>query len=242
MIELEGICKLYQVGGFGVEALSDVALTIRRGEMVSITGASGSGKSTLMNIIGLLDRPSTGRYRLDGQDVASLSADHLAEVRNRQIGFIFQSFHLLPRLTALDNVALPLFYRGLPQPVRRAVALEWLERVDMSGRAHHTPDALSGGQRQRVAIARALVGRPGLILADEPTGSLDSRTGGEIMDLFLRLNADCGVTTLIITHDPTVAARCQRRLVLHDGRITGDTGPTRNATPAGEDGAINAQR
>ncbi|MCJ2126314.1 ABC transporter ATP-binding protein [Methylobacterium sp. J-077] len=187
-------------------------------------GASGSGKTTLMNLIGLLDRPSHGEIHLDGVPTAYLRDDDLAVLRNRRIGFVFQAFHLLPRLPALDNVALPLLYRGLGKRLRRARAAEALHKVGLADRASHRPDELSGGQRQRVAIARALVGGPTLLLADEPTGNLDSRAADDIMALFLALNRDLGVTILIVTHDPAVAARCPRRIVMRDGRVLDDTG------------------
>ncbi|HYH20995.1 MAG TPA: ABC transporter ATP-binding protein [Azospirillum sp.] len=231
MIELQDIRKTYRVGPVDVEVLKGVTFTIDGGELVSIMGTSGSGKSTLMNIVGLLDRPTAGTYRIDGQDAASLPPDRQADLRNRKIGFVFQSFHLLPRLSALDNVALPLFYRRIGTRARREQAMAWLDRVGMADRAHHRPNELSGGQRQRVAIARALVGEPSLLLADEPTGALDTRVGQEVLDLFKEMNASLGVTTVIITHDPGVAAQCRRRLLLRDGLLVGDDGAFDKARP-----------
>lgn len=221
MIELSGISKVYQLGGVAYPALTDVDLTIGRNEFVALTGPSGSGKSTLMNILGCLDTPTSGRYRLDGEEVAGLDEGRLASVRNRKIGFVFQNFYLMPRMTALDNVAQPLIYRGISPSKRRAHARAALERVGLADRMGHRPNELSGGQRQRVAIARALVGRPELLLADEPTGNLDSRTAREIIDLFRQLHAE-GQTVVIVTHDPGVASNCQRQVRLHDGRIVED--------------------
>ena len=232
MIELQDIRKSYRVGPVDVEILKGVSFTIAAGELVSIMGTSGSGKSTLMNIIGLLDTATSGSYRLNGEDPAGLAGDRLAALRNRHIGFVFQQFHLLPRLDAIDNVALPLMYRRTPKAESRERAMHWLERVGLADRAHHRPNELSGGQRQRVAIARALVGDPSLILADEPTGALDTRVGKEVMDLFIELNGESGVTTVIITHDPTIAAQCRRRLVLRDGRLATDDGAFDHAPAA----------
>ena len=189
-------------------------------------GSSGSGKSTLLNILGGLDKPTSGRYLLNGRDVAQLTTDESAATRNREIGFVFQQFHLLPRLTAADNVSLPLQYRASPVPKREVGerVTYWLERVGMADRADHKPNELSGGQRQRLAIARALIGEPSIILADEPTGALDTRVGQEIMDLFLEVTSQATVTALIITHDPGIAAQCRRRLVLKDGLLESDSG------------------
>ncbi len=223
MIEMDNIGRRYRIGPNEVEALRDVSLEIQAGDMVSIVGPSGSGKSTLMNILGLLDRPSTGRYCLDGEDTQRLSPNAEAEFRNRRIGFVFQAFHLLPRMNAMDNVALPLFYRHIPRRERRNTALAWLDRVGLAGRADHRPNQLSGGERQRVAIARALVGNPSILLADEPTGALDTRIGQDIMALFHEVNRTLGVTTIIITHNPALALQCPRRLELNDGRLTSDT-------------------
>ena len=221
MIELAGISKVYQLGGFAYPALSDVTLTIGSNEFVALTGASGSGKSTMMNILGCLDTPTSGRYTLDGEEVAGLDEDRLASVRNRKIGFVFQNFYLMPRVTALDNVAQPLIYRGISTALRRAHAERALQRVGLADRMQHRPNELSGGQRQRVAVARALVGHPELLLADEPTGNLDSRTAREIMDLFAQLHAE-GQAVVIVTHDPGIAASCKRQVRLHDGRVAED--------------------
>ena len=221
MIVLTNIGKIYRLGENEFAALSAVDLTIARNEFVALTGASGSGKSTLMNILGCLDSPSSGAYSLDGEAVAGLDEDQLASVRNRKIGFIFQNFYLMPRQTALDNVAQPLIYRGLAPSIRRERAREALSRVGLADRTHHKPNELSGGQRQRVAIARALVGQPELLLADEPTGNLDSATAREIMALLIRLHAD-GLTLIIVTHDPGIASHCHRVVRLHDGRIAED--------------------
>lgn len=209
------------LGGVEYPALSDVSLSIRRNEFLALTGASGSGKSTMMNIIGCLDSPTEGRYTLDGEEVAGLDEDRLASVRNRKIGFVFQNFYLMPRMTALDNVAQPLIYRGIAPAQRRAHAEVALQRVGLGDRMRHRPNEMSGGQRQRVAVARALVGQPELLLADEPTGNLDSRTAREIMDLFTQLHAE-GQTVIIVTHDPGIAACCRRLVRLHDGRIAED--------------------
>jgi len=221
MIQLNNIGKTYRLGSTDYAALIDIDLHIARNEYVALTGPSGSGKSTMMNVLGCLDTPSTGTYSLDGEAVAGLREDELARVRNRKIGFIFQSFYLMPRTSTLDNVAQPLIYRGLPPALRQTRAAEALERVGLEHRMLHKPNELSGGQRQRVAIARALVGRPEVLLADEPTGNLDSKTAKEIMALFSELHAD-GITIVIVTHDPTVAAYCQRVVRLHDGRIAED--------------------
>jgi len=221
MIELSGISKVYELGGTSYPALTDVDLTIERNEFLALTGASGSGKSTMMNILGCLDTPTSGRYRLDGEEVAGLDEERLASVRNRKIGFVFQNFYLMPRMTALDNVAQPLIYRGIGPAARREHARLALQRVGLADRTGHRPNEMSGGQRQRVAVARALVGHPELLLADEPTGNLDSRTAREIIDLFKQLHAE-GQTVVIVTHDPGVAANCPRQVRLHDGRISED--------------------
>jgi len=221
LIDLIGISKLYQLGGVEYPALSDVSLSIKRNEFMALTGASGSGKSTMMNIIGCLDTPTAGSYSLDGEQVAGLDQEALASVRNRKIGFIFQNFYLMPRMTAIDNVAQPLIYRGISPALRRAHAERALQRVGLGDRMRHRPNEMSGGQRQRVAVARALVGQPELLLADEPTGNLDSRTAREILDLFTQLH-DEGQTVVIVTHDPSVAACCRRLVRLHDGKIAED--------------------
>jgi putative ABC transport system ATP-binding protein len=221
VIELTGITKIYQLGGTAFAALNEVDLSIARNDFLALTGPSGSGKSTMMNILGCLDTPTTGRYRLDDEEVAGLDEEQLASVRNRKIGFVFQNFYLMPRMTALDNVAQPLIYRGIGPSARREHARRALERVGLADRTGHRPNEMSGGQRQRVAVARALVGHPELLLADEPTGNLDSRTAREIIDLFKQLHAE-GQTVVIVTHDSDVAANCHRLVRLHDGRIAED--------------------
>ena len=223
MIELSDIRKTYDHEAGLVEVLTRVSLTIDRGELLSIVGQSGSGKSTLMNIMGLLTKPSYGHYLFNGEDVAHLGTDQLASFRNRSIGFVFQGFHLLPQMTALENVALPLFYRRTAESKALARARKMLARVGLEARIHHKPGQLSGGQQQRVAIARAIVNRPQVILADEPTGALDNKTGDDIVSLFLDLNKDEHITIVIVTHNPDVAARCPRRLVLRDGAILSDS-------------------
>jgi putative ABC transport system ATP-binding protein len=232
VIELRDIGKTYQMGSAQVVALADINLAIARNEYVALIGPSGSGKSTMMNVLGCLDLPTTGTYTLDDEAVAALSEDELARVRNRKIGFIFQSYHLMPRTTIADNVAQPLIYRGLAPAVRRERAHAALARVGLESRTLHKPNELSGGQRQRVAIARALVGRPEVLLADEPTGNLDSKTAREIMGIFSDLHRD-GMTIIIVTHDPAVAAYCRRVVRLHDGRIVEDRVQTGNETGSG---------
>jgi putative ABC transport system ATP-binding protein len=219
MIELFEIHKAYPVGPTMVPVLNGISMTIGGGELVSIMGSSGSGKSTLMNIIGMLDWPTSGQYRLNGRDILAAGSDDLADLRNELVGFVFQSFFLLPRLTALENVTLPLFYRGTDEEEARAKAVGLLERVGMGSRLQARPMEMSGGQRQRVAIARALVGDPALVLADEPTGALDTKVGQEIMDLFIELNRERGITVVIITHDPGIAAQCRRRVLMRDGLL-----------------------
>ncbi|MCA1828190.1 MAG: ABC transporter ATP-binding protein [Myxococcales bacterium] len=221
LIELDHIKKDYDLGLSKVPALRDVHISIERGEFVAIVGQSGSGKSTLMNIIGCLDVPTDGHYKLSARDVSSLSDDELADVRNLEIGFVFQSFQLLPRATALENVELPLIYRGVSKSERRDRAVESLKVVGLEDRMKHKPAELSGGQRQRVAIARALVTQPSLLLADEPTGNLDSRTGEEIVGLFLDLHKR-GNTIILVTHEPRLAARCPRAVRLVDGVVVAD--------------------
>jgi putative ABC transport system ATP-binding protein len=216
MIRTVGLSKSYLLAEEKVQVLHDVNLEVQAGEMVALTGSSGSGKSTLMNILGCLDRPDNGQYFLAGEEVARLSADRLAEVRNRHIGFVFQTFNLLPRMTALENVGLPLLYAGVRNPKRQAE--EALHTVGLGNRMEHEPNQLSGGQRQRVAIARALVTNPAIILADEPTGNLDSKTSEEVMALFSALNRE-GRTILIVTHEPDIAAYCHRQIRMVDGRI-----------------------
>lgn len=221
MIELTSLCKHYHMGDQTIAALDSVDLCVQRNEYVAVTGASGSGKSTLMNILGCLDSPSSGRYRLNGVEVAQMDDESLAATRNREIGFVFQSFHLLPRASALENVMQPLQYRSLHQTQRRQRAGEALERVGLTQRMAHLPNQLSGGQRQRVAIARALVTRPSLLLADEPTGNLDTATSADIMLLFDELHAE-GHTVIVVTHEPSVALHCERVIRLVDGRIAAD--------------------
>ncbi len=217
VIETHALVKAYNLGGTVVRALDGVDVSIKEGEMVAVTGASGSGKSTLMNILGCLDRPDSGIYKLAGEDVSTLTKKRLAHIRNKRIGFVFQTFNLLPRVTAFDNVQLPLLYAGHTTHVKDR-ALEALNIVGLANRMHHEPNQLSGGQRQRVAIARAIVNNPALILADEPTGNLDTRTGAEIMDIFKSLNQQ-GRTILIVTHEPVVANHCQRRIHMSDGQV-----------------------
>jgi putative ABC transport system ATP-binding protein len=217
MIQLENVTKVYRMGKVEVHALRGVTLSVDRGEMIAVIGASGSGKSTLLNIVGLLDRPTSGRYIFDGVDVSRLSDNQLAEMRNREFGFVFQDFNLLPRATALANVELPLVYAGSVRH-RRERASEALEQVGLAGRANHKPTELSGGEQQRVAIARALVNNPPLILADEPTGNLDSKSTVEIIAIFHKLHQD-GKTVILITHEADIAAQAQRTVRLHDGRI-----------------------
>ena len=233
VILLRGIGKTYRVGTMAVPALMAVDLEIGHGEMVAIMGPSGSGKSTLMNLLGCLDRPSHGAFLLAGRDVARLGDDDLADVRNGMIGFVFQSFNLLPRLTALQNVELPLVYRGAGARRRHQAALEALAQVGLADRAHHRPSQLSGGQQQRVAVAPAVAGRPQVLLADEPTGNLDSRSGREVMALLQDLNRG-GMTVVLVTHDPAVAQHCQRIVRVLDGRIVADeavAGPLQAAPP-----------
>src|SRR5689334_19723945 len=221
MIEIEDLKKVYVMGDEEVSALAGANLSIARGEYVAVIGPSGSGKSTLMNILGGLDRPTSGSYRFEGEEVDEFSDNALADFRRRRIGFVFQSFQLLPRLTALQNVELPMVYGGVPGSERRARATELLERVGLGSRKGHRPTQLSGGQQQRVAIARSLANRPDLLLADEPTGSLDTHTSEEILKLFGELNAD-GLTLVIVTHDPDVAAEATRRVAFRDGLIVSD--------------------
>jgi putative ABC transport system ATP-binding protein len=220
MIRLQGISKVYQMGSMTVQALRPLDLEVERGEFVAIMGPSGSGKSTLMNILGCLDKPSSGLYELDGLPVSSFGEDRLAEVRNRRIGFVFQSFNLLPRLPALQQVELPLAYRGIPR--RRELAAQALRELGLADRINHRPTEMSGGQQQRVAIARALVSSPSLILADEPTGALDTATSHEIMEVFSRVNEERGMTVLLVTHESEIAAYARRTIRLRDGAIAGD--------------------
>ena len=221
MISLENIVKVYRMGKLEVPALHGINLRVEEHEFVAVMGPSGSGKSTLMNIIGCLDRLTGGRYVLDGIDVSSMGDNELAEVRNRKIGFVFQTFNLLPRMTSLRNVELPLIYSSVPKRQRRERAMEALRQVGLENRALHRPNELSGGQRQRVAIARSLINHPAIILADEPTGNLDSRTGEEIMATFQDLN-EGGVTVILVTHEPDIAACARRIVAIRDGLVTRD--------------------
>jgi putative ABC transport system ATP-binding protein len=221
LLELARISRLYQMGSETIHALHDVSFTIDAGEYVGIVGSSGSGKSTLLNILGCLDTATSGTYRLRGVDVRDLSDDALSDLRNREIGFVFQTFQLLARTTALENVELPLVYRGVRAGERRRRAREALARVGLASRMRHRPNELSGGQRQRVAIARALVTQPSILLADEPTGNLDSATGREILELFRELH-DAGNTLILVTHEPSIAAQCPRALRMSDGKIVAD--------------------
>jgi len=220
VIDIRDITKTYQMGDIEVNALRGVALQIFEGEVVSIMGPSGSGKSTLMNILGCLDQPTSGQYLLDGVDVSRLNEQELARIRNKKIGFVFQSFNLLKRTTALRQVELPLIYGGVSGRTKKAKAA--LESVGLGQRLHHLPSELSGGQQQRVAIARALVNEPAMILADEPTGNLDSRSGTEVMQIFQSLNREKGITTIFVTHDPWIARHTQRVIMLRDGKIIAD--------------------
>ena len=220
MIEVAKLTKIYQMGGQQVPALAGVDFRIEKGEFVAIMGPSGSGKSTLMNLLGCLDHPSSGVYRLENLNIQEMNANQLADVRNQRIGFVFQSFNLLPRASALENIELPLLYGRVPKP--KEIALKALERVGLAHRAKHNPTELSGGERQRVAIARALVNRPAIILADEPTGNLDSATGKEIMDLFQELNQE-EVTLILVTHEQEVAQKTKRIIQMKDGKIIADT-------------------
>lgn len=221
MIEFRDLTKVYVMGEEQVPALAGVSLTIERGEYVAVIGPSGSGKSTLMNILGGLDRPTSGSYRFEGEEVGEFGDDALADFRRRRIGFVFQSFQLLPRLTALQNVELPMIYAGMAPAERKARARELLDRVGLGSRMGHRPTQLSGGQQQRVAIARSLANRPDLLLADEPTGALDTHTGEEVLKLFQELNGD-GLTLAIVTHDPDVANEAHRRVAFRDGLIVSD--------------------
>ena len=224
LIELDQVCKSYQLEEVRVDALAGVSLQIERGEFVALVGASGSGKSTLMNTLGCLDRPTSGEYRLAGEDIVSMSRDERAMIRNRQIGFVFQNFNLLNRTSALENVELPLLYRhGLSRGERRRTSTELLERVGLGERLDHHPGQLSGGQQQRVAVARALVNQPSILMGDEPTGNLDSRTSEEMIRLFGELNEREQITVILVTHDPDVARAADRQIVLRDGLVVCDT-------------------
>ncbi len=221
MIELSNISKSYHIGSGDITVLRSITLSIKQKEFIAIMGPSGSGKSTLMNIVGCLDRPSGGTYFFENREISSLTDDEQAAVRNKKIGFVFQTFNLLPRFSALKNVEIPLVYSGIPSRLHKDYALPLLEKVGLADRIQHKPSELSGGQQQRVAIARALVNNPPLLLADEPTGNLDSRSGEEILNILTELNQQ-GVTIVIVTHDKDVAVRCKRIITLKDGQITGD--------------------
>ncbi|MBM2804575.1 MAG: Macrolide export ATP-binding/permease protein MacB [Deltaproteobacteria bacterium] len=222
LIRVENLHKIYRMGDVEVPALCGVNLTVERGEFVAVMGSSGSGKSTFMNILGCLDRPTSGKYWLEGEEVGSLSADEWAHIRNKRIGFVFQGFNLLSRTTALENVELPMMYNGYASKDRHARAVEVLSLVGLAERHDHTPNRLSGGQQQRVAIARALVNKPSLILADEPTGNLDTVTSNDIMALFQRLNSDQGITVIIVTHEADIAEHAKRQIVFRDGQVVAD--------------------
>lgn len=243
VISLEKITKTYHTGEIEVQAVRGVTLAVARGEFVAVMGASGSGKSTLMNTIGCLDRPSTGAYRLDGVEVATLNRNELAELRNAKIGFVFQGFNLLSRTSALENVELPMLYRrpAVPGREQRRRSMAALERVGLGQRSGHTPNQLSGGQQQRVAIARALVNEPALLLADEPTGNLDTRTSAEIMGIFQTLN-DGGMTILMVTHELDVARFAKRMVVMRDGRVVKDEAVSPRATAAEELAKLDAEQ
>jgi putative ABC transport system ATP-binding protein len=231
LIQLENVSRIYRVGETQVRALDGVTLHIHQGDFVALMGPSGSGKSTLLNVLGCLDLPTSGVYRLDGEEVQGLSESRLAEIRQKKIGFIFQSYHLVPRMTAHRNVELPMILAGVDPKERRERARAALEPLGMASRAHHRPDQLSGGECQRVAIARAMVERPSILLADEPTGNLDSKTGEEIITLLERLNRD-GLTIVLVTHDTRIAAHARRLLLMRDGRLLSDATPASTASLA----------
>lgn len=222
LIDVRGIRKVYRLGDIEVNALLDVSTTIDKGEFVAIMGPSGSGKSTFMNVLGCLDRPTGGQYLLEGIDVGSLSRDDLAGIRNKKIGFVFQGFNLLSRTSAIENVEIPMLYNGHPSRERRQRAMSALKSVGLEGREHHHPNQLSGGQQQRVAIARALVNDAPIILADEPTGNLDTKTSVEIMELLVKLNSDSSITVILVTHEPDIAGYSKRKIKFLDGRIVTD--------------------
>jgi putative ABC transport system ATP-binding protein len=232
LIACQDVWKIYRLGDMEVQALRGVSLQIDRGEFAAVMGSSGSGKTTLMNILGCLDTPTKGVYWLEGRDITAASADELAKIRNRKIGFVFQNFSLIPRTTAWENVQLPLFYRGIPFREQRRQASAALARVGLAGREHHHPAQLSGGQQQRVAIARALVASPTILLADEPTGNLDTESSREIMEVLASLNRDEGLTIVLVTHEAEIAAYASRELLVKDGQIVGDHSLRRLSGPA----------
>jgi putative ABC transport system ATP-binding protein len=222
LIEVHGISKVYQLGDIAVNALTNLSLSMERGEYIAIMGPSGSGKSTFMNIIGCLDKPTRGQYLLEGTDIALMDRDELADIRNKKIGFVFQGFNLLPRTSALENVELPMLYDGISVKERRQKAMSALQVVGLEARAHHHPNQLSIGQQQRVAIARALVNKAPIILADEPTGNLDTKTSAEIMELFVKLNKEANITIVLVTHESDIAAYSRRIIRFSDGEVVSD--------------------
>lgn len=224
MIRFDDVYKIYNMGDSEVRAIDGISMNIEEGEMVAIVGQSGSGKSTCMNVIGCLDVPTSGKYFLNGQDVGELNDDELADIRNKTLGFIFQQYNLIPKLSVFENVELPLIYKGIHEEERFEMVMDAMRKVGISEKSKNMPSQLSGGQQQRVAIARALAGNPHIILADEPTGALDSHTGTEVLDFVQELNKEVGTTIILITHDMTVAARAKRIISISDGRITSDTG------------------
>jgi putative ABC transport system ATP-binding protein len=230
-IEIKDICKTYRLGGIEVHALDHISFQIEKGEFISVMGPSGSGKSTFMNVVGCLDKPDSGQYFLEGIHVGELNRDELAVIRNKKIGFVFQGFNLLSRTTAIENVELPMLYNGIPSKERREKAFFALQRVGLGGRENHNPNQLSGGQQQRVAIARALVNEAPIILADEPTGNLDTRTSNEIMELFVKLNESSQMTVILVTHEPDIAKYSRRIIRFLDGRIVSDN-PVESRYPA----------
>jgi len=222
LIEVSGVTRVYRLGDINVNALAGVSLLIEHGEFIAIMGPSGSGKSTFMNMLGCLDRPTSGTYLLDGVDVGKLERDRLAAIRNTKTGFVFQGFNLLPRTSALENVELPMVYAGVPTDERRGRAIDALRKVGLEGRENHHPNQLSGGQQQRVAVARAIVNNAPVIFADEPTGNLDTKTSAEIMELFVSLNRDSGITVILVTHEPDIAAYANRVIRFRDGLVASD--------------------